>query len=556
MQAYLSKGKELLKLLLNNGYEAYFVGEVVRNTLVGIKYKRVDIITNADFETLRRIFKSPIIHVFDGDIEHISDNTLKLTYFEYEFYFHPFVSNQNNTISENRTAFSKHYSKNLLDDLATKNFTINAIAMSYSGKLTDTDDGIEDIKNKKIRTVGSPKQKFNSSPIEILNALVLASELRFKISDKTYSMMKKKAKLIQKAELDNVISCLEDILNFDNAKHAIRLLVSAKIHKYIPSLTKGLARLAYRFKKISFEELLLMSFVLNKEIDPKYYEYIENIDTFKKIFHLALSNPKAKYDELIMFNNGIDVCLEANFINYMVGKCGLKSKAIKKAFSALKISGLSDLKIDANEIMRITNVRDSDIINAILKEACMLVLEDKLNNDYNSLQSFVLRSLTEKGILYDLDKNRKEVIGEETELDEEEVLKKTFNTDYDANFHETNYQDPSRFFNEDESIISNQLANQYEEIEPDDYTSHRLRILEERLDEQERSLKEKEERIKEMEYKQVLEASSKIIDNTIKLIKNDNQVSSMIKNPNDFELELRAFVLEYLERDKSYDEEN
>jgi hypothetical protein len=107
-----------------------------------------------------------------------------LKYLEYDFYFHQFSNNSASLISENRIAFTKHYSKNLSDDLATKNFTINAIAMSYGGKLTDADEGCEDIKNRKIRTVGSPKQKFNNYPIEILNALVLASELKFKISDK------------------------------------------------------------------------------------------------------------------------------------------------------------------------------------------------------------------------------------------------------------------------------------------------------------------------------------------------------------------------------------
>ena len=52
---YVSKGKELLKLLINNGFEGYFVGEVVRNTIMNIDFKRADIITNAKIDDLRRI---------------------------------------------------------------------------------------------------------------------------------------------------------------------------------------------------------------------------------------------------------------------------------------------------------------------------------------------------------------------------------------------------------------------------------------------------------------------------------------------------------------------
>ena len=106
MQAYLNKGKELLKLLLNNGYEAYFVGEIVRNIIIGVRYKRADIITNANFETLRKIYKAPNVNVFDGDIELVDENTLKIKYLEYDFYFHQFSNNNDSLISENRIAFA------------------------------------------------------------------------------------------------------------------------------------------------------------------------------------------------------------------------------------------------------------------------------------------------------------------------------------------------------------------------------------------------------------------------------------------------------------------
>lgn len=549
MQAYLNKGKELIKLLLNNGYEAYFVGEIVRNIIIGVKYKRADIITNADFETIRRLYKTPNVNVFEGDIEIEEENSLRVTYQDYDFYFHQFMNKDSMSISDNRIAFTKHYSKNLSDDLATKNFTINAIAMSYSGKLTDVDEGCEDIKSKKIKTVGSPRQKFNAQPIEILNALVLASELKFRISDKTYSMMKKKAKLLQKEEIYKIAIALENILEYEYSKYAIRLLVRAKIHKYIPSLTKGLLKLACKFKKISFEELLLMNFVLNKEIDERYYPFVHNEETFKKIYELALANPKAKYDIDALFMNGLDVCLEANFINYMIGKSRIKTRSIKKDFNNLPIKKKSELKYDAEEIYRIADVNDANIVNDVINQACLAVLNGNLENDYNSIQSFVLRALTERGILYDLDRQR--VFKPVEEINEEEVLKKTFNSDYSKNFFDTNYRNNQNALNEDERNISNQIS---QSINSDDFTDHRLRILEERLDEQDRLLKEKNERLKELEYQKVLETTSKMVNNALDFVKRDSQVNSMINDMTDFELRFRSFMVEYLERDKNNEE--
>ena len=545
MQAYLNKGKELLKLLLNNGYEAYFVGEIVRNIIIGVKYKRADIITNADFETLRQIYKAPNVNVFDGDIELVDENTLKIKYLEYDFYFHQFSNNNDSLISENRIAFTKHYSKNLSDDLATKNFTINAIAMSYGGKLTDADEGCEDIKNRKIRTVGSPKQKFINSPIEILNALVLASELKFKISDKTYSWMKKKAKLLSREVIYDMSECLIDILENDYAKYAIRLLVKAKINRYIPSLSKGLYKLACKFKKISFEELLLMSFVLNKEIDERYLPFAHSPEMFTKIYNLAVTNPKAKYDDLTLFKNGLDVCLEANFINYMLGKSRLKTKAIKKNFELLSIKKRSDLKYNKDDIIRITDSIDVNVVNDIMDKVSISVLKGEIANDYKEIQSAVLKALTERGILYDLD--RKKLINSIPEVSGEETLKSSFEAAYNNSFN-----GGFEKLNDDEKNISDQIN---QSIEENDFTNHRLRMLEERLDQQDRMLREKNERLRELEYQKVLETTSKVVNNALDLVRKDSQINSMISNEKDFELALRGFIVEYLERDKN-DEEN
>lgn len=552
MQAYLNKGKELIKLLLNNGYEAYFVGEIVRNIIIGVKYKRADIITNANFETIKRIFKAPTINIFEGDIELEDENSLKVTYLEYDYYFHQFVCNDSNFISENRIAFTKHYSKNLSDDLATKNFTINAIAMSYSGKLTDVDEGCKDVVNRKIRTVGSPKQKFITYPIEILNALVIASELKFKITDKTFTMMKKKAKLLEEESIEKITKALRALLEYDYAKYGLRLLVKANIHKHIPSLSKGIYKLSCKYRRISFDELLLMNFVLNKQIDERYLEFVDNIVTFKKIFNVACDFPKGKYSDIVLFTQGLDICLEANFINYIIGKSKLRTKAIKKAYESLPIKNRQSLKYTEADIARIADINDANIINDILNSACKKVLSGEIRNDFNEIQTVVLKALTERGILYDLERKApvKPIVSVDNE--EDEVLKKTFNTDYDKNFYEANYNDRSNDLTDDEQSISNQIN---QNINEEDFTNHRLRMLEERLDQQDRMLKEKNERLKELEYQKVLETTSKVVNNTMELIKKDSQVNSMIDDANDFELHLRSFIVGYLERDKN-DEEN
>ena len=133
---YISKGKELLKLLINNGFEGYFVGEAVRNSIMNTDFKRADIITNARIEDLRRINS----FIFNDCATLLDNNVLKVVYQDYDFYFKSF-SSISSDLNDNRTKLTKHYSSNLLDELYTKDFTIDAIAMSYSGKITDAYNG-------------------------------------------------------------------------------------------------------------------------------------------------------------------------------------------------------------------------------------------------------------------------------------------------------------------------------------------------------------------------------------------------------------------------------
>lgn len=528
MQGYLTKGKELLKLVVNNGFEAFFVGEVVRNTIINIEFKKIDIITNATIEQLKEIFNN------NGNLPY--DETpdakgLKIEYSDYSFYFQSFNAASNNLQVDSRSTLTRHYSKNLLDDLSTKNFTINAIAMSLNGKITDAFNGCDDIKAKKIRSIGNPKQKFASDPLDILRAIELVSELKFKISDKTYSAMKKRAKMLSSVDKTLLIEKIKDILDKPYAKLALKQLANANLYKYLPSLNKGMKRLCTHYHKIDIEELLLMSFVLNEKQDFDYDPAIKNVETFRKIYNLAIANKKAKYDSLTLFSNGLDVCLEANYINYLIGKTSLKTKIIKKEFENLPIQKVCDLKYKGDEILRITGINDTKFINDIMDEVCLNVLNGVLENNFEAIQSYVLKALTARGVQFDLSK----------ELSVDDLNQENYNN------LESRPIIPNNVLNSDERNVDLQIK---ESINEDNYTSHRLKILEERLDEQDRLLKEKSERLKEIEKQKVLESTSKIVNNAMDFVKKDSQVSSMIKDLNEFEMDFRSFIVDYLEKEK------
>ena len=147
----------------------------------------------------------------------------------------------------------------------------------------------------------------------------------------------------------------------------------------------------------------------------------------------------------------------------------------------------------------------------------------------------MLKELSTKNIYFDVSK---EEVEEKEVRSDDEVIQSTINSDYS----------PKALLSEDEEQVSDSLEN-------DDYTNHRLRMLEERLDEQDRLLQEKNERLQELENQKILETTQKLVSSGLDAIKHDTQLASMIKNVDDFELEYRNFIIEYLEKEKKNDEQ-
>ena len=131
--------KKIQEKLLENGYECYFVGGCIRDTLLGLKVNDYDISTNCDTITL-----------------HIKGDNVEITTFKHN-------DEETPTIEV---------------DLKHRDLTINALA--YSNEIIDITGGIDDINNKIIRA-NDPELRIKEDPLRILRVLRFASKLGFEI---------------------------------------------------------------------------------------------------------------------------------------------------------------------------------------------------------------------------------------------------------------------------------------------------------------------------------------------------------------------------------------
>lgn len=170
------KVNTIIDCLEQAGYEAYTVGGCVRDTLLHRVPGDWDITTSAKPMEVKKLFRRTI----DTGIEHgtvtvmLDKEGFEVTTYridgEYEDARHP-----------KQVA----YTKNLLEDLKRRDFTINAMAYNKRDGLIDAFGGIEDLKKGVIRCVGNPMHRFSEDALRMLRAVRFAAQLGFSIEENT-----------------------------------------------------------------------------------------------------------------------------------------------------------------------------------------------------------------------------------------------------------------------------------------------------------------------------------------------------------------------------------
>lgn len=176
--------EELVKIggiFRKNGFKAYLVGGAVRDMILGKKGHDYDLATNATPKQVMGIFKKVIpTGIAHGTVTiHIFGMQIETTTFRTEADY-----------TDGRHPDSIKFATTIEEDLSRRDFTMNAIAADLeSGELTDPFDGQKDIRNKIIRTVGEPQERFAEDGLRPVRAVRFSGQLGFSIEEKTLAAL-------------------------------------------------------------------------------------------------------------------------------------------------------------------------------------------------------------------------------------------------------------------------------------------------------------------------------------------------------------------------------
>lgn len=385
MYKYFMRGLELISALKSKMYEAYIVGGAVRDYLLNIDFKDIDIATNATPEEVLDIFK-------DLDIDDRYASLGSVVIRENGFYYE--ITTFRNEEYVKYKIKDVHYSKKLVEDIIRRDYTINALALTPNLTIIDLVEGQKDLEKGIVRVIGSGKRRFQDDPSRILRGLRLVSKYNFSVETNTEKAMRKCRNCLKEISGTKLTSELENIINEKYGLKALKIIDDNNLFRSMPKYAYWISLIIKYYKKLSFIEKYTLLYLITGELPKNIEANRANAQEVKKLYDVAQNLFVNKVDSMMIFNEGQDMLLAADRVCKAYNSRYHRQKGrIKKLNRKMKIRSISDLKFTARELTLMMREDQLPMTNQIMNELIYNVVEGKLVNRNDVLVETVRRML-------------------------------------------------------------------------------------------------------------------------------------------------------------------
>lgn len=220
------RAKEVLRRLEDAGYRAVIVGGAVRDLLRGLYHEDfvfdpevvdIDIATSAGPDEIKQIFT-------DYDFVEVGKSFGVLVLVSPEGEEYEVAQFRTESEYDGRKPGEVEPANSLLEDVKRRDFTVNGMALERDGRVIDHVGGLRDLKEKKVRAIGDPLERFREDYLRPLRAVRITCDLNGKLDPGTEKAIEQVASRITDISWERIREELFNILATPNSERGMRML--------------------------------------------------------------------------------------------------------------------------------------------------------------------------------------------------------------------------------------------------------------------------------------------------------------------------------------------
>lgn len=392
----------VLSKLKENGYQAYVVGGAVRDFLMGKTPHDYDLTSDALPSQISDVFKE-----FYQEHSGEKHGTIRVIVDHKPIEITTFRCDEGYT--DYRRPDNVEFVKDVYIDSKRRDFSINAFYYS-EGHIYDFHEGLEDLNNKVIKTIGNPSARFHEDALRILRAIRFSAKLGYEIESKTKTALldcKEELNLIAKEriliELKEISSTSNFFRNIKEYFPIFKLIIPCldKIGNSIDDI--------YNFDTKSYGDYIasLSALFSLREINNDFMPWRlfikmdnESINAIKTLIKLKDINFNNSFDDdyingLILLSKPVDINVFKNYLINLYNLKRFKNDDIDSILNRVDILSegntpysLKDLEIDGNDLLKL-GIEKNQYFKEILNEVLLRCNQGDLNNNRNEEIEFV-----------------------------------------------------------------------------------------------------------------------------------------------------------------------
>ena len=376
----------VLERINQAGFEVYFVGGCVRDTLLQRPLHDVDLATSAYPQEIKEIFPQTI----DTGIEH---GTVTVIYQKKAYEITTFRTESG--YQDYRRPDKVEFVRSLKEDLKRRDFTINALAMNAQGEIIDLFAGIADLQQRQIRAVGVAADRFHEDALRMLRAVRFQAQLNFTIEKQTLAGIKTNAALLSHIATERIREEFIKLMEGCNRQAGLTSLYQTQLYRFCPGLA------TYDFPKILqfaagqiTDEATVWSFLA-------YLGQLKRMQVrpFLRQWKVANNNIKLVQAAIELLDN----YQGSNWQLYIAGQAATAIAAqvlrltcqqelaeqLIEQYQDLPLKSPHQLAINGQQIMQVLNLSPGPQIGQYLKQIQQAIVAGQLVNDYPTIVNYL-----------------------------------------------------------------------------------------------------------------------------------------------------------------------